>query len=417
VYQVPYGKQILTFELPNLQVDIAEANSNHSKPIDIEEIIVRYAHHLLSTTSPNRPFVIAFTDATRASPDQALLEPLLRIFYEHQRQATLLCAVGMHRPSTHDEKIEKLGEWIVEHFPIIDHDPQNVVTIGEIEGVPVQINPMLQNAEILSVGVVEPHQYAGYSGGTKTVIIGCGGPQTISVTHGPQFLNMEGTRLGNIEGNPFQAFLRKAGTLLGHQHAINVITNENGEILHIATGHPHHVHDTLINIGRSLFETPVPNPPYDVVIAGVGAPKDANLYQASRGATYIGLSAHPVIRDGGTIILPAELPEGVGEGKGEQNMFDVLQRFGPTNTLIDYLLQNGCRPGEQRAFMIAQLMQKYRLIVVGAQMQNIVELAGLETAPSISHAIKMIEISSPKVLLVPHAIKTIPVPTTLSTFH
>ncbi len=409
MYHIPYGKQSLAFDLPNTLVDIATGKQTNAIPIDVEPQITAFAHQLLDEIAPTRPFVITFTDATRASPDQALLEPLLRIFHQHGRSATLLCAIGMHRPSTHAEKLDKLGAWIVDHFPVLDHDPHSVITIGEVDGVPVQVNPILQGAAILSVGVVEPHQYAGYSGGTKTAIIGCGGPETISITHGPRFLNMDGTRLGNMKGNPFQKFLRQAGAILGYEYAINVITNENGEILHLATGHPNAVHDQLVAIGRPLFETPVPNVPYDIVIAGVGAPKDANLYQASRGATYIGLAGRPVIREGGTILLPAELPEGAGDGQGEQNTLDVLQRFGPTPALIEHLLENGCRPGEQRAFMIAQLLGRYRLIVVGAQDPKLVQSAGLETAPDIPSAVAMTGLHHPKVLLVPHAIKTIPV--------
>lgn len=410
MYHVPYGKTSLAFELPDTLVDVAKGGPTNATPIDVTEAVTTFAYRLLDEIPSSRPLIIAFTDATRASPDRALLEPLLRVFQSHGRSATLLCAVGMHRPSTHAEKLDKLGAWIIGHFPVLDHDPQSVITIGEVDGVPVQINPLLQDAAILTVGVVEPHQYAGYSGGTKTAIIGCGGPQTISITHGPIYLNKEGTRLGNMENNPFQQFLRQAGTLLGHAYAINVITDDNGQILHLASGHPHKVHDQLVRIGRPIFETPVPHAPYDIVIAGVGAPKDANLYQASRGATYIGLAAHPVICDGGTIILPAELPEGAGDGTGEQNTLDSLQRFGPTQALIDHLLENGCRPGEQRAFMIAQLVSRYRLIVVGSQYPEVVRSAGIETAPDIPTAVAMTGITAPKVLLVPHAIKTIPVP-------
>lgn len=409
MYHVPYGQQSLMFDLPNYHVDVAEGDQQSAPPIDVDADITAFAHKILSASSTEQPFIIAFTDATRASPDQVLLEPLLRVFHENHRKATLICAIGMHRPSTPAEKLAKLGDWIVEHFEVIDHDPQGVITIGEVDGVPVQTNPLLPSATLLSVGVVEPHQYAGYSGGTKTIVIGCGGPETISITHGPQYLNMDGTRLGNMNGNPFQHFLRQAGQLIGHEYAINVITNEEGNILHMAMGRPDVVHDELVAIARPLFETPVPNAPYDIVIAGVGAPKDANLYQASRGPTYIGLSSQPVIRRGGTIILPAELSEGAGDGKGEQNTLDALQRFGPTQALIDHLLTNGCRPGEQRAFMIAQLLTTYRLIVVGANDPALVESAGLETAINIPTAVEMAGYDSPKILLVPHAIKTIPV--------
>jgi nickel-dependent lactate racemase len=321
----------------------------------------------------------------------------------------------MHRPSTHAEKIAKLGAAIVGKYRVIDHDPASVVNIGEIDGIPLEVNPEIiaPGTFLAMTGVVEPHQYAGYSGGAKTAVIGCGGATTIGMTHGPRLLDRDGVRLGSIDGNPFQDFVRRAGEIVGVDVIANAVLPEPDHLVAAAVG-PVTIHDDLVKTARAIYETPVPNALYDVVIAGVGAPKDANLYQASRAATYIGLSGAPVIRPGGVVIVPATMPEGAGEGKGEQNFYEILQEKGAGAALIRHLRAVGCRPGEQRAYMMAQLLEKVHCIFVGANDPGVVTGANLMHAPDMASALAqaadLCGSQSPKTLVVPHALKCIPTP-------
>ncbi|MCB9435961.1 MAG: DUF2088 domain-containing protein [Anaerolineales bacterium] len=407
LYRVPFGDGELSFELKWSRVDVA---THKQQPPALDPVTIHTRLMAFAETLPlERPIMAVFTDATRASPDQMLLEPIVEVVQRRGGEVRFLCAIGMHRPSTAAEKLAKLGPYLAKHYEILDHDPNQVVQVGEVDEVPIEINPLLLNTTILTVGVVEPHQYAGYSGGSKTAVIGCGGPTTIARTHGPEYLNKAGTRLGNIHGNPFQELVRQAGRLIGHQYAVNVVMGTEGEIVYLEMGAPDVVHDKLVEQARRLYECPVPHAPYDVVIAGGGAPKDANFYQTSRAATYIGLTTQPVLRDGGVILLPAPLPEQGGQGAGEANTLDALQRFGPSRALIDHLLQVGCRPGEQRAFMIAQLLQRFRLIVVEADEPDFLSDIGIESAPDMATAQAMVELDDPRVLIVPHALKTMPI--------
>lgn len=403
VYTVPYADGDLQFDLPH-GADVAAVKLENilSAELQVPPLAVGDAVRA----------VIVFTDATRHSPDQWFAEKILAAL--PLENITFLCAVGMHRPSTHAEKVAKLGAAIVGKYPVVDHDPAQVVTIGEIDGIPVEVNRLLvePGTLIIATGVVEPHQYAGYSGGAKTAVIGCGGERTISLTHGPAMLDRDGVRLGAIENNPFQQFVRRAGERIGVSQIANAVMPAGNRIAAAAVGDLR-VFDELVLQARKLVETPVPNAPYDVVIAGVGAPKDANLYQASRAATYIGLSHTPVVRQGGVIIVPARMPDGAGEGTGERNFFAILRQFGPTTTLIHHLRQHGCQPGEQRAYMIAQLVEKYHCIFVGAKDPSVVTEAGLLHAATPEEAFRMAAercgTMRPKTLVVPHALNTLPV--------
>jgi nickel-dependent lactate racemase len=132
------------------------------------------------------------------------------------------------------------------------------------------------------------------------------------------------------------------------------------------SGDPASVHDQLVETARRLYEVPVPQQ-YDVVVAGIGSPKDVNLYQASRAPTYVGLASRPVVREGGVIITPARCWEGAGQGASEQRFFDKLSKAGDLSALLDDMRQHGAQAGEQRAFMLAQVLLKNTVIIVGSE--------------------------------------------------
>ena len=105
---------------------------------------------------------------------------------------------------------------------------------------------------------------------------------------------------------------------------------------------------------------------HDVVVAGVHAPKSDGLYQASRAATYLGLAARPALADGGLIVLCADLPLGAGDGPGERNFLDVLAAASSPAELLERGLREPLGPGGQRSFVVARVLERYRLAVVGA---------------------------------------------------
>lgn len=407
LFSVPYGHSDLHFEIA-WGADVAETCLPDAPPPELRLPALNFRNSVRA--------LVIFTDATRHAPNRWFAERILPTLPFPKEQIHFLCAVGMHRPSTYAEKVALLGEDIVNQYQILDHDPNTAITVGQIDGIPVQVNRLLveQGTYVIAFGVVEPHQYAGYSGGMKTAVIGCGGVQTIEQTHGAAMLDREGVRLGVIENNPFQNFVRRAGAAIGSELIVNAVMPTPDRITHAAAGGIE-VHDQLVAAARQLYETPVPNAPYDVVIAGVTPPKDANLYQASRAATYIALSGSPVLRRGGVIILPARLPEGAGQGAGERNFFQVLQQFGEhPDDLIHYLRERGCQAGQQRAYMIAQMLQTYHCIIVGAEEPRLLHKTGLRSSPTIEAALaqaaELLGIPQPRTLVVPDALRTLPRP-------
>ena len=403
-------------------------------PIDLEHEIGAaltaplHSRRLTELATPHARVCIVFTDATRACPDLILVPAILReleaagVSDDH---ITLLCATGLHRASTPDEKIAKLGPAVVERYRVIDHDATRSVILSReaaknlrflvAQGAPrndISINSLLLNSDlIIATGVVEPHQYAGYSGGGKTVVIGCGGERTIEYTHGPQFLDQPGVRLGRVEDNPFQQFIRETAEAIGLKFVVNVVLNGDGKPIAVGAGHPIAVHDALIKIARSGHEVAV-DQLYDLIITKVDSPKDVNLYQASRAATYIGLSAAPPLREGGVLIIEARCPEGAGQGVGEQRFYEALSGAIDLRQLLADFRRNGCRAGEQRAFMLAQVLLKYKVIIAGSECPEVVTACKMMAADSMAAALDRAReiIGTPtSVLHVPHPLQTVPI--------
>jgi len=369
---------------------------------------------------PGMRVVIAVTDATRACPDYLLVPALLEELDNagvHEETVTVLFANGLHRPTTPEEKRAKLGALTLGRVDALDHNAQyagGLVDLGQTAGgVPIVVNREVFEADlVLATGLVEPHQYAGFSGGYKTVGVGCAGEKTITVLHGPAMVEHPRVRLGQLDGNPFQEAVQEIGQRAGLRLAINVVLNDDGRIVAVASGEPGGVHRHLVEKARALYLAPVPHR-YDIVIAGIGAPKDVNLYQASRAATYLALGPQPLLNPGGVIILAAETPEGAGQGAGEQRFYLALR---DATSLTDFLAEcrrNGYPGGQQRAFLLAKVLAAHPIIVVGSRTPEIVRDIKMLPAASIEEAIRLAleRVQQPRAqtLIVPHALLTLPV--------
>ena len=144
------------------------------------------------------------------------------------------------------------------------------------------------------------------------------------------------------------------------------------------------------------------------MICGVGYPRDSNLYQATRAASYLYFANTPIINPGGYIIIPAPCPEGAGTGIGEQRFFSMLK-----NKTIDEILNinEEFRAGEQRSYFIAQILKNCKIIVVGCMMPEIIKEAKMIPAKDMDEAFDIIknDFNNIEILLIPNALSTLPV--------
>ena len=431
MYQVPFDRGELAFDLPSSWR--GRVIESQTRP-PIEDVPAAIARAVSEPTNspPLRQLAkagdtacIVFTDITRSSPDHLLVPPVLAELEAagvQDEDITLLCGIGLHRPSTSEEKISKLGQAVVDRYRVIDNEPLNpdaLVDLGTTEsGIPLSVNRVAYEADLLiATGIVEPHQYAGYSGGRKTLAVGAAGEAMIAYTHGPDMLDHTGTRLGRIEGNPFHEAITEAARRAGLRFIANVVQDDQKQVVHVQAGEPEAAFKELVEFAKRLYEVPVPQQ-YDVAVAGVGYPKDANLYQASRAASYLFFAPTSVVRPGGVFIVPAPCQEGAGDGVGEQRFLKAMQDAPGIQFILEDARQNGYPPGQQRAFVMAKVLEQNEVIMVGCEDPDLIRSAKFSTAPTIEDAFALADRKlgselpagdAVDALVVPHALLTLPI--------
>jgi nickel-dependent lactate racemase len=424
-YAVPYGKGEIAFDLlPGMRGTVVESKEVPPIP-DVEAAIAKALAKPVNSPSlrelagPGDTACIVFTDITRASPDHLLVPALLAELAAagvRDEDITLLCGIGMHRPSTPDEKVTKLGAEVVARYRVVDNEPQNPAALVDLgttaSGVPLSVHKAAYEADLLiATGIVEPHQYAGYSGGRKTVAVGAAGEPMIAYTHGPRMVDHPGTRLGRIEGNPFHEAVSEAAQRAGLRFILNVVLDDHKRVAAVRAGDPEAAFLELVAFAKQLYAVSVPQQ-YDVVVGGVGYPKDANLYQASRAASYLFFAPTPVVKPGGFLIIPARCEEGAGEGAGEQRFLEKMRDAQDMPSLLEELRRTGYPPGAQRAFVMAKVMEEARVVIVGSQCPDVVAACKMIPVATMEEALALAahELGDDlDVLIVPHALLTLPV--------
>jgi nickel-dependent lactate racemase len=432
IHRVPYGHEQLEFMLqPWFDVDVVESGT--APPVADLAVATLQALRRPSgslalaqlareavAARRDATAVIAVTDLTRSCPDDILVPPLLDELNAGgipDARITVIVAVGLHRATTEQEKRTKLGG-VVDRVRVVDsdgRDPERWVDLGPIPpyGVPGSTQKIVKEADlVVATGIVEPHQYAGYSGGRKTIAIGCCGEPVITATHGLRFLEDPGVRLAKIEGNPFHQTITEIARRAGLRFCLNVVTDDRERVVAVAAGAPDDVLRGLVDVAARLYTRPIAKQ-YDIAIAGVGKPKDANLYQASRAATYLRFAPTPVVREGGAIIIAAQLDEGAGDGPGEQRFLAALENADSPAAVVE-AARHHFAGGEQRAIMLALTLQHCLVIVAASEAPEVVRLAKLRAAVDVEEALDIAyeHIGRPtraSVLLVPHALHTLPV--------
>ncbi|PSP94393.1 hypothetical protein BRC91_06285 [Halobacteriales archaeon QS_4_62_28] len=403
-YEVLYGDEHHSFPLLECAVTVARPTGGTAvDPLEAADKALSDPHglSLARRVDPDDTVAIVVTDVTRATPDDVLVDALLGELARAgvvREQVSIVVGLGLHRPMTDAEIGDTLGD---NADLAVNHDPDKTVEVGDIDGVPIEIHETVAATDtVLSTGMVEPHQYAGFSGGAKTVVVGAGGESQIRYTHGPEMLAREGVRLGRTDGNPFRAFLDRAGDRVGIDFVLNV-THSPAGIIGAAAGDPRTVVADLAATARDALAVAVGDD-YDAVVAGVGAPKDATLYQTTRAATYVALGDRNPLAPNGRIVIPARLSEGAGEGTGERRFSEWLSSASSADTLYE-AMREGYEGGAQRAFVVASVLRDHDVWITDSHSPDVVESCLMHAADTVSSAVE----PGSDVLVVPDALNTL----------
>ena len=389
--------------LPVPRADAFEAPAGLQPAADLDHAVERAladpvaAPRLRTVARGAATVAVTIPDASRPCPSPAILEHVLEELHEAgvpDVGITVLVGCGLHRTTSAPERKTLAGAPTAARVGTEDAQglETECVDLGRTSGgAPVHIVRRVAEADLaVTVGVVEPHLYAGFSGGVKGVAIGCAGHETIAWTHRPAFVSAPGVVVGGLAGNPFHATLLEIAARTPLAWGVNLVMNERGEAVAVTAGDPTAAQTSLARAYRRAWLRAVDGP-FDVIVAGVHAPKSANFYQASRAATYIGLAANPALADGALLVLCADLPGGAGDGPGERNCAHVLAAAASPAELVARGLREPLGPGGQRAFMMARVLARFRLAVVGAEDPGFLEPLGVAAFDSVDAAVAAAE--------------------------
>ncbi|MBN2874187.1 MAG: nickel-dependent lactate racemase [Spirochaetales bacterium] len=263
-----------------------------------------------------RNAVVVISDITRPVPNTLILPPLLEALGDagiDRKAITILIATGIHRPNEGEELVQLVGTDIARDYHIINHfskDDTGMSYAGTIMGdTPVYVNKLYAEADLkILTGFIEPHMWAGYSGGRKSILPGISSVKTLEFMHGAEMVAHPDVVYGKLEGNPFH----EAGLLImervGADFLVNVTLDTSKRVTGVYSGHPVQAH---LRGARELepYCTTYLDQPLDfVVTTNGGAPLDINLYQTSKGVA----GAAPVLRKGGSMVVASRCPEGLG---------------------------------------------------------------------------------------------------------
>ncbi|MBP87881.1 MAG: hypothetical protein CMJ64_14350 [Planctomycetaceae bacterium] len=332
---------------------------------------------------------IVICDITRPVPNELILRPMLAMLGEAgiaQDKITILIATGAHRPSTDEEIVEMVGKQIARDYRIENHHAtvlEEHTNLGDSpRGVPIWIDSRYVNADLkITIGLIEPHLMAGFSGGRKLICPGIAALETIKVWHGPKFLEHPKADCGILDGNPVHEENTWIAQKAGCDFICNVVIDAQRRALKFVAGDMIEAFHEGVDFVKGVVVDTVPERVDIVVTSSAGYPLDTTFYQAVKGLT----GALPIVKQGGTIILAASLSEGIGSPEFQQ-LFDEnpsLDVFMERILGKDYFVMDQWQLEE-----LAKVCRKAKVKVVsdGLPAETINQLF-VESAPSVEQAV------------------------------
>ncbi len=324
-------------ELEALPDPAARVREAVSDPID--------SYPLQDLARDRKDACIVISDVTRPVPYKIILPPILQVLEEAglpRDEISILIATGMHRPNLGEELESMVGRHIMDNYRIINHycrDPRNYRKVGEIEGAPIEINVHYLDADLkILTGLIEPHFYAGYSGGRKAILPGISSFETMKFMHSFAMIDHPKVRNCVLEGNPFHEYGLKVAELVGVDFILNVVINKARDLAGIFAGHYNSAHLAGCRLVEEHSVVELDSLVDLVITSGGGHPLDATFYQISKAL----ICARDVLKKGGAIVVACGCSEGLGSpdfcsclhsARTPQEFFERFSK--PENFVID----------------------------------------------------------------------------------
>lgn len=403
---LPYGDHELAIDLDvgADRLSLLESRRHDVDPIRLALAAPIGSPRLPDMARPGQAVAIIASDITRPCPTHLLLPAIMEELTSAgipDRDVTVVFGLGIHRPHTPDERRNLVGAQMAARLRCIDSDPEQAVHVGTTRrGTSVEVFEPIVRADLrIALGNVEPHYFAGYTGGLKAVVPGVCSLNTIRHNHA--LMTEAQARTGILIGNPLREDLEEAAGMVGLDFILNVILDGAKRIVVAAAGHPVEAHRWLCRAAEYLSRVPVEQAADIVLVSAGGYPKDINLYQAQKALD----NAAEAVRPGGIIIWVAECAEGLGNRTFEEWL------VGSTRDEILRRIKENFTLGGHKAAAIARVLQQAKIMLVSALPASLVERCGMQPFASLQTALEaaLQEVGpDPRICAIPEGAAVIP---------
>lgn len=422
-FNLPFGKEKIKLELPEEQVAgvlVSHAHEYKAPKSEAELVADALANpigspKLSDLAKGKKNCVIISSDHTRPVPSHVIMPQLLAELRKGNPDIdiTILIATGMHRATTKEELIAKYGKEIAEHEKFVIHVSRNdedMVSIGTLpSGGDCRINKIAANADLLiSEGFIEPHFFAGMSGGRKSVLPGIASKVTVLANHCSEFINSPKARTGILQGNPIHEDMLYAAKAAKLAFICNVVIDADKKVIAAFAGDREKAHYAGADFEMKLAGVkPVPA---DIVITTNGGyPLDQNIYQSVKGMT----AAEATCKEGGVIIDVSSC----SDGHGGEDFYNNLKNAESIQKAMDEILARGRNEtvfDQWEAQILMRMLLKFTIIMVTEAPQQMVEDMHMKYAASVDDALAMAKevlakkgITDPKITVIPNGVSVI----------
>lgn len=417
---VPYSKSGMNISIPNENlIKVLQSKAHDFKTQFSESEIVEIAldnviggQCLEDLVKDKKSMVIITSDHTRPVPSKITLPIMLRRIRNSNPDIDIkiIISTGCHRPSTREELVYKMGEDIVENEQIIMHfatDEESMIKVGKLpSGGDLIVNKKIIETDLLiAEGFIEPHFFAGFSGGRKSVLPGVASAKTIMYNHCSEFIDSPYARTGNLENNPIHRDMLYAAKHVNLAFILNVVIDKDKKVIGAFAGDVEKAHKTGCDFVTKLSK--VDSVDADIVVSTNGGyPLDQNIYQTVKGMT----AAEATCKESGVIIMVSAC----NDGHGGQSFYDsVANASSPTEILkkVRQIPKEKTITDQWEFQILARILEKFTVIMVTDLCDsNMIENMHMKHASSFDEALKMafdIKGETAKVAVIPDGVSVI----------
>ena len=389
---LPYGRELLPIDVPDsatvLRLQAVQALQDAPGAVlrSLRDPIA--GPPLRERVRSGQSVAIVISDITRPVPNELLLRALLSDLAAAgvpDADVTIVNGPGLHRINTDVELREMLGAEMVSRYRIVQHvarDRSTLTEVGRSKGVPMELCSAYVEADVRIVtGFVEPHLFAGYSGGPKGVMPGVAGADIVMSNHGAPNLAHPQARWGVTHGNPVWEEISATVAMCPPHFLLNVTLDSARNVTGVFAGDMAPAHEAAVAQARSQYLLPVARP-FDVVVTtNMGYPADTTLYQAVKGMSV----AAEGVREGGSILLVA----GCEEGVGSDDYAEGLRAAESPAALLERILHTEAPRHDQWQIQCQAMVQaKARVLVKSLLVDDQARAAHVEPVEDVSSAVR-----------------------------